>query len=251
MRNDLTGLKRTRVSVLKQSFDDWEHIVVADSPEDSSAQYVASCNDNRVLFEVQEGSGIFNAMNLGIRLSQKPFVLFLNAGDVFHDEDSLASISEELHRKNPEWAIFGGVVDDTKGNSVELKPVENLTPTKVGFGLAGILHPSVLYRNDFIRELSGYREEFRIAGDLELNIRAAQKAVPLVGDQIISIFHLGGISSQNIMQSIFEAKRARKLNFKATFKFRCKNALWAAYQIVRHGTKRFLEKLNAQKNTNS
>ena len=90
--NDREGLLRTARSVVEQTFDDFEWLVIdggsSDGSQDVLAQYAS-----RIAWSVSEpDGGIYEAMNKGLARANGEFVQFLNAGDSFIDRNVLEKV---------------------------------------------------------------------------------------------------------------------------------------------------------------
>lgn len=74
-------------SVQKQSFGDWELIVVDDGSTDESRQVIESyLTDRRIRFRPVEHLGQAGAKNAGLEWCRGPLIAFLDADDVWHPE---------------------------------------------------------------------------------------------------------------------------------------------------------------------
>lgn len=184
---------------------------MAASRKDSTFLYLEKQLGACAVLSVQEGEGIYSAMNQGLVQASGEFVVFLNAGDVFADPESLKLAASRLQTTETKWGIFGGYAS-SNGVKLQVRPHPSPTPTLIGFGQAGILHPAVFYRKSFLLYLEGYDESYTIAGDLVLNIRACVAEKPLIVDEPVVIFYSGGISTKRIFYSIHESFRARREN---------------------------------------
>jgi glycosyltransferase involved in cell wall biosynthesis len=232
VKDDLHGFIRTRQSLERQSFNMWEHIVVPASAEDSVSHYVKDLRHERTTIRVQEGRGIYSAMNQGLAAATQEFVVFLNAGDHFAAENTLEIVSSHLVSKNPDWSIFGGYVEQGK-RRISVHPIPNPQPWLVGCGRANIMHPSVYYRRIFLLAVGGYDETYTIAGDLELNLRALATVRPIVIDTPVSVFFADGISSTQVFKSIYEARRARSAVLTTSPGSFIASLVWFGYQVIR------------------
>lgn len=199
---------------------------------DSSALYASQLPQERTSVRIQEGTGIYSAMNQGLQESAGDYVVFLNAGDLLAGEATLAVVDRALAGATKQWAVFGGFVVRDQEIS-EIRPTPNPTAWLVGVGRANVMHPSVYYRRAFLEELGGYDESFRIAGDLELNIRAINTTSPLVVDSLTSVFFANGISSTSVQMSIKEALRARLKSLDSGVWTGLASLNWYFYQVVR------------------
>ncbi|MEM9999856.1 MAG: glycosyltransferase [Pseudomonadota bacterium] len=93
-------LGRAIESVLSQTVDDFEYIVVDDASTDDTADLVRSFNDKRIRFiQLEKNSGANRARNTGINAASAPTLAFLDSDDVFQP-DRLANTLDAF-AKNP------------------------------------------------------------------------------------------------------------------------------------------------------
>lgn len=91
-------------SVLRQSFQDFEIIIVNDGSTDGSGQVVSSLSDNRLRLIEQPNRGVSAARNTGIDRASGDFITFLDADDEWDSEYLQTQI--DLTQKYPECDIF-------------------------------------------------------------------------------------------------------------------------------------------------
>ncbi|MGV3547381.1 MAG: glycosyltransferase, partial [Pedobacter sp.] len=94
--NNLKGLKKTAESVLSQTYKDFEFIIVDGGSRDGSKEYIEEISDNVTLWVSEPDSGIYNAMNKGIKMAKGDYICFLNSGDIFFDETTLNSVANQV-----------------------------------------------------------------------------------------------------------------------------------------------------------
>ena len=68
-------------SVLDQTFQDWELLVIDDGSKDSTAKIVNSFSDPRIVLIQQENGGVSVARNAGLDLAKGKYITFLDADD--------------------------------------------------------------------------------------------------------------------------------------------------------------------------
>ncbi len=84
-------------SVLEQTWDDLELIIVDDGSTDSTAEVINSYNDPRLSYYYQENQDAYNTINRGISLAKGTHIAILNSDDIFRRNrlQRLMEVSEE------------------------------------------------------------------------------------------------------------------------------------------------------------
>ena len=94
--NAVNDIERTIRSVLDQTFDDIEYIVVDGASKDGTPDRVralfAEYPQRNVKLISEPDKGIYDAMNKGIKMATGEWVIMMNAGDVFADSDVLQNV---------------------------------------------------------------------------------------------------------------------------------------------------------------
>ena len=100
------GLNNTIRSVLKQKYTDFQYIVIDGASADNSKQIISEYLSYIDIAVFEQDKGVYNAMNKGIDLSLGKYILFLNSGDCFADNEVLAKVAEASHLNDAE-IIYG------------------------------------------------------------------------------------------------------------------------------------------------
>lgn len=87
--NNKEGLKKTIESVVNQSFDDFEYIIIDGASSDGSVEVIKEYASQIDYWVSEPDKGIYNAMNKGIRQAHGEYLNFMNSGDCFHDAEVL------------------------------------------------------------------------------------------------------------------------------------------------------------------
>ena len=158
--NNLEGLKRTVESVINQTWQEFEYVVIDGGSTDRSAEYIES-QSNRIDYWVSEpDKGIYNAMNKGIAKATGEYLLFLNSGDDFVD----VKVLEEnyTHLIKNDIICFNINVENQNGFFVKKCP-EQLT---FSFFFNDTLpHQSTFIKRDLFHKYGYYDEDFKIIAD--------------------------------------------------------------------------------------
>jgi len=109
-------IKRAIKSVLNQTYQDFEIIVVNDGSSDSSIEKIKEIIDSKIKIFNQENQGVSAARNRGIKESKFNYIAFLDADDEW-EEDYLQTIVN-LIKKCPECKIYATnyKIVDSNGN---------------------------------------------------------------------------------------------------------------------------------------
>ena len=94
--NNLSGLKRTIPSVISQSYNNFEYIVIDGGSTDGSKEYIELNKKNIDFWISERDKGIYNAMNKGIHIAHGEYCIFMNSGDHFFSSCALETAIEEL-----------------------------------------------------------------------------------------------------------------------------------------------------------
>lgn len=120
--NKRNSLRDCIESVLNQSYDDFELIVVDDGSTDGSAEIVREFSDERIRLVEKENGGVSSARNLGVKLAKNPWIAFLDGDDIWakwHLE-TMACLSES----EPLALVLSSSLDsffDSKGVEEKIK----------------------------------------------------------------------------------------------------------------------------------
>jgi len=114
-------LNRAAESILQQTFQDIELILVDDCSPDKCGticEEIAN-KDHRVkVMHLKQNGGVSNARNQGMTLAEGHYVLFMDSDD-YLDLDALQLAVDSLH-KNPAKLVIWGLIEEYYDNSNQL-----------------------------------------------------------------------------------------------------------------------------------
>ena len=192
-------INRSIQSVLNQTVQDFEIIVIDGGSKDEGPNLVKSFKDQRIQLIQQKGRGVANARNEGIKISQTEFIAFLDADDEWMP-DFLQTIVK-LHNKHPYAGIFATKFYIKTKNRVTTTYENMMLPkgqwegiiTKY-FLVAAISEPlttsAIALPKHIFYEFGGFPEGINYGEDMLLWGKIALKYDIAYSNHISAIYHL-------------------------------------------------------------
>ena len=91
--NSGTSLEKTILSVLNQSYENVEHIIIDGGSKDNTLEILEKYKNNyKVRWISEPDKGISDAFNKGLRIAKGEYINFQGAGDCFSDNDAIENI---------------------------------------------------------------------------------------------------------------------------------------------------------------
>jgi glycosyltransferase involved in cell wall biosynthesis len=174
--NGMPFLPEAIESILRQSFDGFELLVINDGSTDGSWEYLQSLKDPRVRLISQPNQGLTATLNRMLEEARAPWLVRLDADDVSRN-DRLA-VAADAARKHPDAgmfysraALYQHVGITAQSPSTEGSPEYLLSVTRSGYLLA-ICHVSTILNIAKTQSIGGYRFNLHVE-DLDLWWRMA------------------------------------------------------------------------------
>ena len=166
-------------SILRQSFRDFEFIVVDDGSTDATGKILSKYEfgDNRIRVLRDGNKGRSAALNLGMNLAGGKYVAILDADDVAAPRRLEEQIA--FMERNPEVGVLGGAFelmsDSGRGIGIIRHPVEDAEIRSVILRYNPICHSSAMVRKELALALGGYRRAFEPSEDYDLWLRMSER----------------------------------------------------------------------------
>lgn len=213
-RNNENGLRKTITSVLNQSWSDFEYIIVDGASTDNSVDVikndissVSEGLNSRIQFISEADTGVFNAMNKGIVMAKGDYLLFLNSGDFFVDNNVLSNVFCVMRETD---ILSCSCRVSKNGEQVFI----TTPPTNYTFGFFynnSLAHQATFIKKDLFNKFGLYREDLKFMGDWEFFVRTIVIAGASTQniDVILTDYNMEGISSvSNNQYSIIKEKQS-------------------------------------------
>ncbi|MBI3519730.1 MAG: glycosyltransferase [Bacteroidetes bacterium] len=209
--NNALGLEKTLESVINQTYNDFEYLVIDGGSTDGSKAIIEKYADNVTYWVSEKDKGIYNAMNKGILQAKGEYCLFLNSGDWLVDNNSLDTV---FSLNITEDIIYGNVlkVSNSSLAFVRDKGLGRSQLTLMDMYYHTIPHQSVFIKRELFNRYELYDEEFKIVSDWIFFLKTIGIAGVTVKyiDVDISYYDTNGFSSLNNELRIEEKKLGLK-----------------------------------------
>ena len=208
-KNAENAIERTMLSVVTQSCfaENIEYLIIDGASTDKTIEIIKQYADKYPIKWISEpDSGIYNAMNKGIKLATGDYLLFLNAGDYLIHYNVIKSLMD-LFESGKYDVIFGKVLSiDPIGEQYQIK-AKNKYDLRFFFDHS-LAHQAMFYKKDLFQKFGFYDEKYIIIADNVFNKKIfcdGGVSVKYI-DRIISVYFADGISSINKNISLQERK---------------------------------------------
>ncbi len=187
-------IETTINSVLSQTYNNIEYIVIDGGSTDSTPGIIDKYREKIAIFLSEKDNGIYDGMNKAINRASGDFLIFMNAGDSFYYPESLEQAVKAIG--NSKAGIFYGDINVIELNGAGWTKTFRNTD-KITLVSNCLCHQAVLYRKEVFDKIGSYDRNYTICADHELNLRALikhkirAKYVPVV----ICNFAMGGYST--------------------------------------------------------
>ncbi|GAB6009246.1 glycosyltransferase family 2 protein [Dysgonomonas reticulitermitis] len=205
--NNAAGLEKTIKSVLSQSYQDFEYIVIDGGSADRSREILESYSEEIDYWISEPDNGIYNAMNKGIRQATGQYLHFLNSGDTYASDNVLENVFRNKEYKDP---ILRGIqICDCGTHQFRWYNHGLEDITLYHLYVDTLQHQATFINATLFKKYGLYDEKYRIGSDWKFFIQAilgGESSFYLNID--IVIFDMTGISNNPKYKKLMYEERA-------------------------------------------
>jgi len=182
-------IERAVLSVLNQTYENLECLVIDDGSSDRTRDILHSIDDSRLkIYFLEKNSGVSAARNFGVRQSRGDWVALLDSDDEWLPNKLEIQLS--YSKKNPEIPlIHGEEIWIRKGKRVNAKKIHKKSGGKIFsrcLHLCLISPSATLMKKSLYEEMKGFNEEYPVCEDYELWLRiTSQYEIGFIEEPII------------------------------------------------------------------
>lgn len=201
------GLQKTLESVTNQMSGGFEHIVVDGGSTDGSVDVIRKFEsqfNGRLKWVNEPDSGIYNAMNKGIKMASGEYIQILNSGDTLASPDvterMLAEVQKITKKEGKAPDIVYGNMTKVDSNRKIIGKSGKTEYSLRQFYSSTLNHDCAYIRRDLFEKYGYYDENLKIVSDWKWYLQAIGlgDVAPKYVDIDVTIFDAGGISETNL-----------------------------------------------------
>lgn len=177
-------IEKTIRSVLNQTYEDLEYIIVDGASKDHTPDIIEGyLADTRVKYLSEPDKGIYDAMNKGAGMATGDYLEFLNAGDVLVDDQVISHIAERAGRSGAD-ILYGDILYINPDGTTE-KRVYGQFCSSLFYYLLGdcINHQAAFAKRDCFKQ--GFDLTYRICADREWMLRQKKQGKTFLATGIL------------------------------------------------------------------
>ncbi|HOV13925.1 MAG TPA: glycosyltransferase family 2 protein [Spirochaetota bacterium] len=194
------SIEKTILSVIGQTYNNIEYIIVDGLSKDNTMSIVEKYKDKIALIISEKDSGIYDAMNKGIIKSTGDFLFFLNSGDEIYENNTIEKIFLDINDEEIFYGKTSLINEDGSLKKITSIP-KTLTHKSFLTGMP-VSHQSIIIKKNLINL---YDLKYKFVSDHDFIITALKKAKKVKNTNlIISKYQLGGFSDKNFFGCWFD-----------------------------------------------
>lgn len=217
--NSAHTIEETIQSVVKQNYGNIEYLIIDGGSTDGTLDILKKYQVPMMKVVSESDNGIYDAMNKGISLASGDIIGFLNADDLFANENVLKNVAQVFESFSPD-ACFGDLIYFSSSQQKIVRYWQGCA-FQVGAFAKGWspAHPTFYVKRAIYQQYGGFNLNYPMGNDIELMMRLLEKhrIKSIYLPTILVKMRLGGVSNKSIKniwiqnKSILSAAKHLKL----------------------------------------
>lgn len=201
-RNNAPGLEKTLKSVSDQTFKEFEYIIIDGASTDGSVEVIKKYEAEfaHLKWVSEPDTGIYNAMNKGLRMASGDYIQILNSGDCLAAPDMVERMLTALEKAGNPTILYGNMVKCfPDGRRWVDKSFEGREITMLDMLSGTLNHDSAFIHRDLFDKYGYYDESLKIVSDWKWYLQAIVLGdeKPQYVDIDATLYDMSGISETN------------------------------------------------------
>lgn len=191
-------LEKTIDSILIQDFNDYEYLVIDGQSTDGTLDVIRKNQQHITYWCSEKDKGIYDAMNKGIKKATGKWIIFLNAGDTFANNNVLTKVSSYTYHTDYD-IVYGNILVRRNNQLVERKALPPRNKQRMFF-----CHQSAFVKTDILKQMP-FDIQFKMSADFHFFKRCLLMGHKFLHvDEPFAIFDLTGVSNTNRLKGLYD-----------------------------------------------
>ena len=216
--NSAETIQDTIESVLAQDYADIEYIIVDGASSDGTMEIIKKYQDRIAKVICESDSGIYDAMNKGLKLATGELIGILNSDDVYKDSKVISDVVSTVQDSNSD-ALYADLVYSDRNDLTRVKRYWRSGQFRKNSFKWGWMppHPTFFVKRSVYERYGYFNTSLKTSADYEIMLRFLFKEGISVSylDRVITIMRMGGQSNASVKNRVDANKEDRmawKLN---------------------------------------
>lgn len=187
-------------SIQGQTYINIEHIIIDGASKDGSQDLIqdlitkATNKNIDIKFISEADTGVYNAMNKGVKKSTGDYFIFMNSDDYYKSKDAIKVLVETLEKNNADLSTSAVETINVKKNTTAIKRAK----PKTFVWRMPFCHQTLLSKRELFDKYGGLDENYRISADYDFIFKSLMNRAKIskTNDVLVS-FRNVGLSSQD------------------------------------------------------
>lgn len=209
--NNVKDIERTILSVVGQTYQHIEYIIVDGLSNDGTLDVIHKYENGIARIISEKDEGIYDAMNKGLAVAKGDYVVFMNSGDEFFDNETVAAVFASADNAD----IYYGETEMIDDNGQSLGQRRHKAPKKFTwrsfkYGMS-VSHQAIYIKRSLTEP---YDRQYQLSSDIDWILRIVRKAKTIVNvNRYVAKYLVGGISKKKHKQSLAERFNIMKKHY--------------------------------------
>lgn len=200
--NNVRDIAYTLRSVTQQTYPHIQYIVVDGLSNDGTMEVIQGFADKIDILISEKDKGIYDAMNKGLKQATGDYIIFINSGDEFMDDNTVANVFSCAEDADIYYGETKLIAEDRTilGDRRHKTPAA-FTWRSFSRGM-NICHQAIYIKRSLAPT---YDTQYQLSADIDWVIKSAKKAKKIVNtQQYVARYLVGGMSQKRHRQSLKE-----------------------------------------------
>ncbi|NOQ29859.1 MAG: glycosyltransferase [Helicobacteraceae bacterium] len=203
--NNKETIKDAIDSVLSQTYENIEYIIIDGASSDGTVEIVKSYGDRISKFISEKDSGLYDAMNKGLAQATGDIIGILNSDDFYVDEYVIEKVVTTFEEQKVE-SLFADLVfvkPDDLEKTVRYYDSSNFKPSKFAYGWMPA-HPTFFVKRYVYEKYGNFRTDLQIAADFDILVRFlhTHKISYYYMQEVLVKMRVGGVSTSGFKSKV-------------------------------------------------